>query len=204
MLFRPVQALLSVCLISVSSLLSWSNIPGVCFSDHNTSVKCFADTTEAESVDPLMIGVLAQSLQTLAAPPLLVIGITLGSIAAFFQISLMFPVVFNWRHARNLHVTCTIVALGASFFLFLTVLNTRFTINGALYGVSTVSLQLVALTRGVLSEVFLWIASMAWFLAFLLQWWVRWWEILERRQQKAKALAEEAAAVAARQRARQR
>ena len=65
--------------------------------------------------------------------------------------------------------------------------------SSALYTIRTVSLQVVSVERGKLSEAFLWIASAVWFLTFLFMTWVRLWNLADMRakKQNAKIIEEE-------------
>lgn len=125
-----------------------------------------------------MLSVFALSHQN---PTLLVLGLALSASAIIMQLCLMMPVVFHWVYARNLHLFSMIVSLGTSFIGFIAAVMTRFMISGAMYSISTVSLQTVETIRGRLSEAFLWVGSAFWFSAFVLMWWVRCWELREAK-----------------------
>lgn len=141
--------------------------------------------TGAQGVDPLMVAETAKSLiESVVSPYLIILVITLGLTSLLMTMVLFLPLVFNWRHARNLHFLCIVMAGASSFFLFVNILITKFGIAGGMTAVFTTSLEVVAVKRGILTEAFLWVAWGLWLLAFLFVWWVRWWEILERRQAK--------------------
>ena len=116
-----------------------------------------------------------------------ILVITLGVTSFVMTMVLFLPVVFSWRHARNLHFLCIVMAGASTFFLFIEILITKFGILGGMYGVYTTSLEVVTTQRGILTEAFLWAAWALWLIAFLFVWWVRWWEILERREAKKAA-----------------
>jgi glucan phosphoethanolaminetransferase (alkaline phosphatase superfamily) len=122
---------------------------------------------------------------------LIILVITFGVTSFILTMILFLPIVFNWRHARNLHFLCIVMAGASSFFLFLEIIITKFGVLGTLYGVNITSLTVITANKGAQTEVFLWVAWILWLLAFLFIWWVRWWEILERREQKKKAKKEE-------------
>jgi hypothetical protein len=134
-----------------------------------------------------MIGVLAQTLGNVTTSYFLVLGLIYGGTAFALHVCLMFPILFDWRHARNLHTTSIALLLASSFVLFLEALATTSTISAAMYATRTVSLELVEVERGLLSEIFLWLAAMVWLFTSLFMWWVRQWEIMERRAQKRAA-----------------
>jgi uncharacterized membrane protein len=96
------------------------------------------------------------------------------------------------------------MTFSASLFTFISVLKARVTVSSALYAVRTLSLQVVAVDRGKLSEAFLWVASAIWFLTFMFMTWVRLWNIADMRATKEKEeeriKATEAAIVAANRR----
>jgi len=133
-----------------------------------------------------MLLILSQSLKN-SLGQLLVIVLAFGSAATFIEFNLTFPVVFNWRHARNLHTIGAVLTLGASFFLFVVALRSRIWILGAMSGATNFSLQTVEAKKGTLLEVFTWLCSALWFLAFLHIVWLRRWEILERRDAKRRS-----------------
>jgi membrane-bound ClpP family serine protease len=150
----------------------------------------FADG--AQGVDPLMVAEFAKALiESVVTKYLLILVITLGVTSFVLTMVLFLPVVFNWRHARNLHFLCIVLAGASAFFLFIEILITKFGVLGGIYGVNIISLDVVYADKGVLTEAFLWTAWVLWLFAFLFIWWVRWWEILERREQKKKAKKEE-------------
>jgi Ca2+ regulator and membrane fusion protein Fig1 len=168
----------------------------MCLSDNTTPVRCSTDmwnfASGAQGVDPLMVAEAAKSvIESVVAPSLLIIVVTVGLTSFLMTMVLFLPLVFNWRHARNLHFLCIVMAGASSFFLFVEILITKSGIAGAMAGVFNTSLQVVSVQRGVLSEAFLWVAWALWLFAFLLVAWVRWWEILERRQAKKAKKAEE-------------
>ena len=165
---------------------------GMCLSDNVTPVRCSTDiwnfATGAQGVDPLMVAETAKSLiESVVGNILIILAITLGLTSLIMTMVLFLPLVFNWRHARNLHFLCIVMAGATSFFLFVEIIITKMGILGAIAGVTTTSLNTVGAQRGILSEAFLWVAWGIWLLAFLLVWWVRWWEILERREKKKAA-----------------
>ena len=121
-------------------------------------------------------------------PTLVILSLALSAATIAIQLFLSTPLVFNWRHARNLHAISTIFAFATSFFTFVAVFMTRFTVSAAMSGISTVSLNAVETKRGSLSEAFLWVSAAFWFVAFWFMWWVRWWEILEKRDTKDQVL----------------
>jgi glucan phosphoethanolaminetransferase (alkaline phosphatase superfamily) len=170
----------------------------MCLSDNVTPVRCSTDmwnfATGAEGVDPLMVAESAKALvEAVVAKFLIVLVITLG-LASFIMTTILFlPIVFNWRHARNLHFLCIVMAGASAFFLFVLILITKFGVLGTMVGVTTTSLKTVDAQKGVETEAFLWTAWALWFLTFWFVWWVRWWEILERRAVK-KAAKEKAEA----------
>jgi glucan phosphoethanolaminetransferase (alkaline phosphatase superfamily) len=164
----------------------------MCLSDNVTPVRCSTDiwnfASGAQGVDPLMVAETAKSLiESVVAPFLIILVITLGLTSLIMTMVLFLPMVFNWRHARNLHFLCIVMAGASAFLLFVEILITKFGILGGMYGVFTTSLQVVTVKKGVLSEAFLWTAWVLWLFAFLFVWWVRWWEILERREKKKAA-----------------
>jgi glucan phosphoethanolaminetransferase (alkaline phosphatase superfamily) len=126
-------------------------------------------------------------IESVAGPYLILLSITLGLTSLIMTMVLFLPVVFNWRHARNLHFLCIVMAGATAFFLFVNILITKMGILGGIYGVTITSLQAIQAQTGTLTEAFLWISWVLWLLAFLMVWWVRWWEILERREVKIKA-----------------
>ena len=167
-------------------------------SDNITPVRCSTDiwnfASGAQGVDPLMVAEAAKELVSgIATNYLLLLCITLGVTSLVMTMVLFLPVVFNWRHARNLHFLCIAMAGATVFFLFIQILMTKFGVLGVIETVRIVSLQTVNTSRGVLTEAFLWSAMVVWANAFLLVWWVRWWEILEKREGKkaAKKLEDE-------------
>ena len=169
---------------------------GMCLSDNVTPVRCSTDiwnfATGAQGVDPLMVAETAKSLiESVVSPPLIILVITLALTSLIMTMVLFLPMVFNWRHARNLHFLCIVMAGASSFFLFVNILITKFGILGGMYGVFTTSLEVVTTKKGILTEAFLWTAWALWLLAFLFVWWVRWWEILERRETKKAKKAED-------------
>jgi len=148
--------------------------------------------TGAQGVDPLQVAEFAKSLIEDVTPPyLIILAITVGLASFILTMVLFLPIVFNWRHARNLHFLCIVMAGSASFFLFICIIITKMGIAGGIAGVTNVSLQAVAANKGTLSEAFLWMAWALWFLAFWFVWLVRYWEILERREVKKKSKKEE-------------
>src|SRR5208282_818797 len=164
----------------------------MCLSDNVTPVRCSTDiwnfATGAQGVDPLMVAETAKSLiESVVSKFLIILVITLGVTSFVMTMVLFLPVVFSWRHARNLHFLCIVMAGAATFFLFIEILITKFGILGGMYGVYSTSLEVVTTQRGVLTEAFLWAAWALWLIAFLFVWWVRWWEILERREAKKAA-----------------
>src|SRR5271156_6701164 len=168
----------------------------MCLSDNVTPVRCSTDiwnfATGAQGVDPLMVAEAAKSLvESVVTNSLIILDLVFGLTSFVMTMILFLPLVFNWRHARNLHFLCIVMAGASAFFQFVTVLITKFGIEGGIYGVTTVSLQVIEGQKGVLTEAFLWTAWGLWFLAFLLVWWVRWWEILERREVKKAAKKKE-------------
>jgi len=168
----------------------------MCLSDNITPVRCSTDIWNfadgAQGVDPLMVAESAKAMiESVVTKYLLILVITLGVTSFTLTMVLFLPAVFNWRHARNLHFLCIVLAAASSFFLFLEIIITKFGVLGTIYGVNITSLTVVTANKGSQTEAFLWIAWVLWSNAFLLLWWVRWWEILERREQKKKAKKEE-------------
>jgi glucan phosphoethanolaminetransferase (alkaline phosphatase superfamily) len=168
----------------------------MCLSDNTTPVRCSTDiwnfASGAQGVDPLMVAEAAKSLiESVVAPTLLIIVVTVGLTSFLMTMVLFLPIVFAWRHARNLHFLCIVMAGASAFFLFVEILITQSGIAGAMAGVYNTSLQVVTVQKGVLTEAFLWVAWALWLFAFLFVSWVRWWEILERRQAKKAKKAEE-------------
>ena len=164
----------------------------MCLSDNITPVRCSTDiwnfASGAQGVDPLMVAEAAKELVSgISTPYLLILSITLGITSLAMTMVLFLPAVFNWRHARNLHFLCIVMAGAASFFMFINILITKFGVLGIISAVQIVSLETVNASRGILSEAFLWTAWAVWGFAFLFVWWVRWWEILERREKKKAA-----------------
>jgi Ca2+ regulator and membrane fusion protein Fig1 len=164
----------------------------MCLSDNTTPVRCSTDiwnfATGAQGVDPLMVAETAKSLiESVVSKYLIILVITLGLTSLLMTMVLFLPIVFAWRHSRNLHFLCIVMAGASTFFLFVQILITKFGILGGMYGVFTTSLQVVTVQRGVLTEAFLWTAFVLWLFAFLFVWWVRWWEILLRRDAKKAA-----------------
>ena len=164
----------------------------MCLSDKVTPVRCSTDmwnfASGAQGVDPLMVAETAKSLiESVVSKYLIILVITLGLTAFIMTMVLFLPVVFDWRHARNLHFLCIVMAGASTFFLFVQILITKFGILGGMYGVFTTSLEVVTVQRGVQTEAFLWAAWVLWLFAFLFVWWVRWWEILEKREKKKAA-----------------
>jgi hypothetical protein len=135
-------------------------------------------------------------IESVTPPYLLLLSITVGLTAFICTMVLFLPIVFSWRHARNLHFLCIVMAGAAAFFLFITILITKTGVTSGIYAVDIISLTAITASRGSLTEAFLWTAWVLWLFAFLFVWLVRWWEILERREKKAKAKkdAEKAAA----------
>jgi membrane-bound ClpP family serine protease len=168
----------------------------MCLSDNVTPVRCSTDmwnfASGAQGVDPLMIAEFAKSLiESVVTKYLIILVITLGVASFLLTMVLFLPIVFDWRHARNLHFLCIVLWGVSTFFLFIEILITKFGVLGGLYGVTITSLDVVTAQKGTLTEAFLWIAWALWLLAFLFVWWVRWWEILERREVKKRAKKEE-------------
>jgi glucan phosphoethanolaminetransferase (alkaline phosphatase superfamily) len=164
----------------------------MCLSDNVTPVRCSTDmwnfASGAQGVDPLMVAETAKSLiESVVSQFLIILVITLGLTSLIMTMVLFLPMVFNWRHARNLHFLCIVMAGASAFFLFIQILITKFGILGGIYGVNTTSLQVVTAKKGIMTEAFLWVAWVLWLFAFLFVWWVRWWEILERRETKKAA-----------------
>ena len=150
----------------------------------------FADG--AQGVDPLMAAEFAKALiESVVTKYLLILVITLGVTSFLCTMVLFLPVIFNWRHARNLHFLCIVMAGASSFFLFLEILITKYGVAGGIYGVNIISLDVITATKGTQTEAFLWTAWVLWLFAFLFIWWVRWWEILERRENKKMAKKED-------------
>jgi hypothetical protein len=158
----------------------------MCLSDNSTAVACSTNAAvEAPNADPLMTIGFARSLtNSVLSPPLLVFSMALSVSALLIALLLSFPVIFDWQHARNLHVMCIVFAGAAAFFLFVTALMTTSAISGGISAISTISLEVLTAQRGVLLEASLWAAFGIWSFAFLFTWWIRWWEILERREKK--------------------
>jgi hypothetical protein len=165
---------------------------GMCLSDNTVPVRCSTDIWNfadgAQGVDPLMVAEASKALiESVAGPYLILLSITLGLTSLIMTMVLFLPVVFNWRHARNLHFLCIVMAGATAFFLFINILVTKMGILGGIYGVTITSLQVIQAEKGNITEAFLWISWVLWLFAFLMVWWVRWWEILERREVKIKA-----------------
>src|SRR5208282_4364360 len=164
----------------------------MCLSDNVTPVRCSTDiwnfATGAQGVDPLMVAETAKSLiESVVSKFLIILVITLGVTSFVMTMVLFLPMVFDWRHARNLHFLCIVMAGASTFFLFVQILITKFGILGGMYGVFTTSLEVVTVQKGIITEAFLWTAWVLWLFAFLFVWWVRWWEILEKREKKKAA-----------------
>jgi Ca2+ regulator and membrane fusion protein Fig1 len=164
--------------------------PGICLSDNTHAVECSSDiwnfASNAQNVDPLMAAEFAKELVGAVCPPyLLILSIVVGLTAFILTMVLFLPLVFSWRHARNLHFLCIVMAGAAAFFLFMTVLQTKFGVQGGMAAVPIISLTAIAVSSGQLTEAFLWTAWALWSIAFFFVWLVRWWEILERREKKA-------------------
>jgi hypothetical protein len=177
-------------------LLLFQTDIGMCLSDNVTPVRCSTDmwnfATGAQGVDPLMTAETAKSLiESVSTKYLLILVITLGTASFILTMVLFLPLVFNWRHARNLHFLCIVLWGVSTFFLFLEVIITKFGVSGVIYGVTITSLNTVTATSGQLTEAFLWTSWALWLLTFFFVWWVRWWEILERREIKKRAKKEE-------------
>ncbi len=143
---------------------------------------------EPRFLDPLLLSVFAPLFQKNLAPWLLIVGMTAASTAIALTLALMIRSLFWWKYSRNLHTTCIGMTLGASLFTFISVLKTRVTVSSALYTIRTVSLQVVSVERGKLSEAFLWLASAIWFLTFLFMTWVRLWNLANMRAKKEDAV----------------
>jgi len=170
----------------------------MCLSDNVTPVRCSTDmwnfASGAQGVDPLMVAETAKALiESVVTNYLLILVITLGTASFILTMVLFLPLVFDWRHARNLHFLCIVLWGVSSFFLFLEIIITKFGILGGIYGVTITSLQTITATKGTITEAFLWTSWVLWLLTFALVWWVRWWEILERREVKKRAKKEEEA-----------
>jgi hypothetical protein len=148
-------------------------------------VSCSVDAINAPSIDPLMLLVFAKSMaHQVVSSPLLIASMAFSGAALLAALPLCLPVVFNWKHARNVHATCIFMAGSATFLLFVTALCTTAAVSAAISAIATVTLQVVEVERGTLLEALLWTAVGIWCAAFLFAWFVRWWEILERREQK--------------------
>jgi len=146
---------------------------------------CSSNAISPPSLDPLMLLEFARSLTTsVIFPPILTVSVVLGGVAYSLTLFLFFPLVFNWRHARNIHFLCITCSGAAAFLLFVTALMTTSGISGVMSAIPNVSLQVITTERGILLEAFLWAAFGIWSLGFILTWWLRWWEILERREVK--------------------
>ena len=147
------------------------------------------DAINTPSSDPLMIIDFARSFTTesVVLPGVLILSMVLGGIVLLIELFLFNPIVFHWKHARNLHFTAIISAAATCFFLFVASLNTTSAVSASIAAITTVSLQVVEAERGILLEAFLWSACSLWFLVFVFLAWIRWWEILERRETKKKA-----------------
>lgn len=164
--------------------VSWFEL-GICYKDNTTDFVCSSNAINPPSLDPLMLIEFARTLtNSVVFPPILTISVVLSGVAFFLTLILFSPVVFNWRHARNIHFLCIASSAGATFFLFVTSLMTTFAISAVMSAIPTVSLQVIATERGILLEAFIWAAFGIWMLSFLWTWWLRWWEILERREIK--------------------
>jgi hypothetical protein len=172
----------------------------MCLSDNVTPVQCSSDlwnfALKAQGVDPLMAAEFAKELVSSVAPPyLLILSITVGLTSFILTMVLFLPLVFGWRHARNLHFLCIVMAGAAAFFLFITILNMKWGVMSGVAAVPIISLTAITAQNGSLTEGFLWAAWILWLVAFFFVWLVRWWEILERREKKAaKAKKEKEAA----------
>lgn len=165
---------------------------GMCLSDNNTPRRCSTDIWNfadgAQGVDPLMVAETSKALiQSVVSPYLILLVITLGLCSFIMTMVLFLPMVFNWRHARNLHFLCITMAGSSTFFLFIAIIIAKMGIAGGIYATTITSLETISAQKGNVTEAFLWIAWVLWLFAFLLVWWVRWWEILERREVKVKA-----------------
>jgi hypothetical protein len=168
----------------------------MCLSDNVTPVRCSTEiwnfATGAQGVDPLMVAETSKSLiESVVAPYLLLLVITLGITSFLMTVVLFLPNVFSWRHARNLHFLCITMAGAVAFLLFVEILITKFGILGGIYAVTTTSLEVVSAEKGNLTEAFLWSAWVIWLLGFLFVLYVRRWEIDERRQAKKKKMDDE-------------
>jgi hypothetical protein len=154
-------------------------LSGLCYFDNGTAANCASNIVGAMSVDPLMIGVLAQSLGKLSGVTLFTLSMASSVAAIVANISLMTDVVSasqNERHAQNM---CITFSFGAAFALFVTAITTRATISASIHAVEAVALGRVVVTRGVLLEVFVWVSSAIWFLVFLSCVYIRRWELQE-------------------------
>lgn len=158
---------------------------GICYWDNANNIMCSPDGLTPPSVDPLMLIDFARAFTHSAVyPSLFIISVVCGAVAMIVAVTLLLPSIYNWRHSRNLHFASIVASLGSAFFLLLSGLMTTFGVSGAMLGLSTVSLQVVAVERGILLESFVWSAFSLWTLIFLWTWYVRWWEILDRREVK--------------------
>ena len=163
----------------------YSELLGTCYRDNSSAIMCSSDGLTPPSVDPLMLLDFAKAFTiSVVYPALLIISVVCGGIAVLVTMLLFHPLLFNWRHARNLHVGCIVASLGSAFFLLLTGLMTTSGVSGAMVALRTVSLQVIEAERGIVLEACVWSAFALWVLIFLWAWWVRWWEILERRDAK--------------------
>ena len=174
---------------SVSTICNLILTEGTCISDNTTSTFCTTniarDATGSLRTDPLRIMDFALSLTNSVTPSyLLVLSLALGTVACLSNAGLHIPAIFNWRHARNVHCFCITTAGGAALFSLITVLNVRFGITGALYGVTNVSVNIIGAQRGSLLEGILWASFILWVASFLGLWGLRWSEILVRRDLK--------------------
>jgi len=161
---------------------------GICYKDAATDFVCSSNAISPPSLDPLMLIQFARTLTTSAVfPPILTVSVVLSGIAFFLTLILMVPILFNWRHARNIHFLCIVSAGAAAFLLFVIALMTTSAISGVMAAIPTVSLQVIVTERGILLEAFVWTAFGIWTFTFIFVWWLRWWEILERREVKLAA-----------------
>jgi len=138
----------------------------------------------ASGLDPLRIGVIAKCFQALSTSSWFTIGMTFGTTAIILNLSLLIDDVAFWRHAHSLHVTDTAFSAAASVALFITALQTRFTVSGAMYSINTLAFDNLGATRGVLLEVFLWVTSVIWLVSSCCCFYLRSWEIKQRRSLK--------------------
>lgn len=117
---------------------------------------------------------------------LLIVSLASSSLSILMGITLLVPIIFEWRHTRNFHFIRILASGIAALFTFLGAFNVRFGISSVLYAVGTISLNVVEVKRGGILEVFLWAAFVIWLFAFVFAWL---WEVSIRRGRISNAKA---------------